>query len=87
MGLLDNFKKADQAENEEAINELEESMGGLEEDNDFEVYLEDGADSEEDSYDDNLKEIKIKATYTVASTNEEKTIEQYIPLKKLTVAD
>ncbi len=36
---------------------------------------------------DNLKEIKIKATYTVASTNEEKTIEQYIPLKKLTVAD
>lgn len=44
------------------------------------------SDSSSTSF-DNLKEIKIKATYTVASTNEEKTIEQYIPLKKLTVAD
>ena len=64
MGLLYNFKKADQAENEEAINELEESMGGLEEDNDFEVYLEDGADSEEDSYDE-IDEGAFEEQYTI----------------------
>ena len=64
MGLLDNFKKASQAENEEAINELEESMGGLEEDNDFEVYLEEGAASEEESYEE-FDEGAFEEQYTI----------------------